>query len=266
VGGVVTRAARLPGRDRFAALLAWWRAEAARLGVALDHGTDVAPAALADARRAGSAVLLATGGRPGPQAYRVEAGADVRTDADVLAAGPESLPDGPVVVLDLVGGPIGVGLAETLAAAGRQVAVVTGDQIVGTMLALSGDLADGNTRLLRAGVTRLTSRSLREVRPGTAVVEDRFSGERSEIACAVLVHCGHRVPEETLYLERPGLVRAGDCVAPRSVLEAVLEGRRAADAIETSTPSGAASSGPRPVATSAAAPGAERVTTPAGAR
>ena len=44
----------------------------------------------------------------------------------------------------------------------------------------------------------------------------------------MLVDCGHRLPEETLYLARPGTARAGDCVAPRTALEAVLEGRRRA--------------------------------------
>ena len=42
------------------------------------------------------------------------------------------------------------------------------------------------------------------------------------------MHCGHRLPDEALYLHRPGTLRAGDCVAPRTVLEAVLEGRRTA--------------------------------------
>jgi len=52
-----------------------------------------------------------------------------------------------------------------------------------------------------------------------------------------VVDCAHRLPDETLYaavLEQtdssdvPALARAGDCVAPRTVLEAVLEGRRRA--------------------------------------
>jgi 2,4-dienoyl-CoA reductase (NADPH2) len=45
------------------------------------------------------------------------------------------------------------------------------------------------------------------------------------------VHCGHRLPDQALYLHRPGTRRAGDCVAPRTVLEAVLEARRTALAI-----------------------------------
>jgi hypothetical protein len=37
--------------------------------------------------------------------------------------------------------------------------------------------------------------------------------------------------DEALYQERPGTPRTGDCVAPRTVHEAVLEGRRAGLAI-----------------------------------
>jgi 2,4-dienoyl-CoA reductase (NADPH2) len=43
-----------------------------------------------------------------------------------------------------------------------------------------------------------------------------------------VVDCGHRLPEETLYLTRVDTPRAGDCIAPRTVLEAILEGRRRA--------------------------------------
>ena len=120
------------------------------------------------------------------------------------------------------------GAAEWLAASGREVALVTPDQVAGTMLSLSGDLADANTRLARAGVRRELRARFRRVSAGQAVLEDVWTGGQRSIPCAVLVDCGHRVPEESLYLARPGTLRAGDCVAPRSVLEAILEGRRRA--------------------------------------
>ncbi|MEY2754625.1 MAG: hypothetical protein RJB65_983, partial [Actinomycetota bacterium] len=73
---------------------------------------------------------------------------------------------------------------------------------------------------------RVERRSLlREVHPGHVVLQDRFSGERRDVACGAVVDCGFRLPAEPI----PGAVaQAGDCVAPRTVLEAVLEGRRAA--------------------------------------
>ena len=61
------------------------------------------------------------------------------------------LHDGPAVVHDPVGGPVGVAVAEHLAAAGRPVAIVSPDPVIGTLLALTGDLADASARLQRAG-------------------------------------------------------------------------------------------------------------------
>src|SRR5215468_11341211 len=136
------------------------------------------------------------------------------------------MPGGAVVVFDPVGGPIGGAVAELLASAGRQVSLVTQDPVVGTLLSLTGDLADANVRLQRAGVTRELRSLLREVGGGTALLEDVWTGAQRRVDCAVLVDCGHRLPEETLYLARPGTPRAGDCVAPRSVAEAIREGRR----------------------------------------
>ena len=69
---------------------------------------------------------------------------------------------------------------------------------------------------------------LREVTGDHVLLEDRWTGEQRTADCGFVVHCGHRLPDEALYLHRPGTPRAGDCVAPRTVLEAVLEGRRTA--------------------------------------
>ncbi|HEY6275192.1 MAG TPA: NADH:flavin oxidoreductase, partial [Streptosporangiaceae bacterium] len=140
-----------------------------------------------------------------------------------------ALPDGPAVVHDPVGGPVGVAVAEWLAGQGRPVTVVTPDQVVGTQLSLTGDLAGANVRLQQAGVTRALRSLLREAGQGTALLEDVWTGEQRRIGCAVLIDCGHRLPEEALY--QPGIPRAGDCVAPRTVAEAVREGRRLAQAL-----------------------------------
>ena len=69
---------------------------------------------------------------------------------------------------------------------------------------------------------------IREASAGRVVLEDVWTTARRVIPCAVVVDCGHRLPEESLYEARPGTPRAGDCIAPRTVLEAILEGRRRA--------------------------------------
>ena len=59
-------------------------------------------------------------------------------------------------------------------------------------------------------------------------MQDRFNGERRTIDAAAVVDCGFRLPTDPL----DGVtVQVGDCVAPRTVLEAVLEARRAARTI-----------------------------------
>jgi 2,4-dienoyl-CoA reductase (NADPH2) len=138
------------------------------------------------------------------------------------------LPAGAVVVHDPIGDWTGVGVAEQVAAAGRRAAIVTADGVAGVQLARTGDLVPANTRLQQAGVARELYSLLRGVRGGRAVLEHVWSGERREADCAVVLDCGHRLPEDGLWAARPHLPRAGDCIAPRTVHEAVLEARRAA--------------------------------------
>jgi mycofactocin system FadH/OYE family oxidoreductase 1 len=222
LGGSLPVVAALPGRRRFADLAAWLAAECARLGVAVELGTEVSAADVGT-----GPVVVATGGRSRPPGFDVADGARVLTAAAVLAGAP--LPEGAVVVHDPVGGPIGVGVAELLAAAGRAVAVVTPDEVVGSRL--GSDLAPANTRLLLAGVRRETGSLLRAVDGANVLLEDRWSGVSRRIPCAVLVDAGPLLPGDA-QVGIPG-ERAGDAVAPRTVLEALLEGRRAAFAVLT---------------------------------
>ncbi len=235
LGGALRLAAAVEGRARLGLLIPWWVRELDRMGVDIRLGTEIDAAGLDAAGRAGSDVLLATGSRPGPRLYPSDG---VLLDAaafeeGVLAAGStvaalRGLPPGPVVVHDPIGDWTGVGVAEQVAAAGRPTAIVTPDQVAGMQLARTGDLSPANARLERAGVARELRSVLRGVRGGVAELEHVWTGERRETACALLIDCGHRLPEETLWLARPALTRAGDCVAPRTLYEAVLEGRRAA--------------------------------------
>jgi 2,4-dienoyl-CoA reductase (NADPH2) len=139
--------------------------------------------------------------------------------------------------------------------------------VAGTLLSLTGDLADANARLQRAGVTRALRSRLRRAGQGRARLEDTWTGEQREIGCAAVVDCGHRLADTALYEAalhettphetaqheaalhettphetaqhdearpvpgQPGVPRAGDCVAPRTAAEAVLEGRRRAQEI-----------------------------------
>jgi 2,4-dienoyl-CoA reductase (NADPH2) len=172
-------------------------------------------------------VVQCTGALPGRVPFDVADGAAVIDVLDAWRAAfhgaaapwPDS---GPVVLFDPIGGPIAVALAEQL---GDRAVLVTQDQIAGNELSRTGDLAPANTRLAQRGA-RIERRSLlRAVHPGEVELEDRFSGERRAVGCVAVVDCGFRLPTDPL----PDVHhQAGDCVAPRTILEAVLEGRRIA--------------------------------------
>ncbi|MBD0323964.1 MAG: hypothetical protein ICV72_11355, partial [Aldersonia sp.] len=173
---------------------------------------------------------LATGSMAAPPRYPI--GAEVRyvTAPEVLSG--NAILDGPVLLDDPVGGPVAVALAELLAARGLEVTIVTGDGVVGTQLGRTGDLARANGQLKQAGVGCHPYSVIRSVGGDGAVLDDVHTGEQKVVPCAAIVDCGHRLPEDALSWRHPHTVRAGDCVAPRTVLEAIREGRAAALALD----------------------------------
>lgn len=269
LGGALRWAAAVPGRARMGLLVPWWEGELRRLGVSVTLGAAVP----VDDLDGDAAVVLATGSRPGPVGFAADVPvlAAAEFEAAVLAAGSTAtalatvtarvpaagspIPPHPpvreghldvpagagqVVVHDPVGDWTGVGVAEQVAAAGWPTVLVTPDQVAGRQLSRTGDLAPANARLARAGVVRELHASLRGVRDGRAELEHVWTGRRRLVDCALVIDCAPRLPDDELWRARPHLVRVGDCVAPRTVYEAVLEGRRAAAAVGAAVPAGPA--------------------------
>ena len=263
VGGGPAVASQAVGRERLVELVRWLEAECRRLGVVIDTGHVATAEELAKATAEGAGVVLATGSVDGVPGYTVDPGArPAHTEPWNFLSSLDSwlgrAPEGAVVVVDPIGGPIGVSIAETVAAKGRIAHLVTQDNIAGNELARTGDLAPANVRLQQAGVhierrsivravaasnsgdgsARQEHRSVPEtVAPVGVEVDDRFTGERRTLAAGLVVDAGFLLPDEALWHETGGVhQRAGDCVAPRTVHEAVLEGRRAVVAIEAGEP------------------------------
>ncbi|HQZ36289.1 MAG TPA: mycofactocin system FadH/OYE family oxidoreductase 1 [Ilumatobacteraceae bacterium] len=211
LGGVAATAG--PGGP----LVQWLISECASAGVSIELGTSDANSA------AGEAVVQCTGGMPGTRSYEITEGAIVFDVLDVHRG--TALPDGQIALFDPIGGPIAIALAETL---GTRAILITQDQIAGNELSRTGDLAPANVRLQQQGATIERRSLLRVVRAGEVELEDRFSGERRIVPCAALVDCGFRLPTEPIV---GAAAQAGDCVAPRTIHEAILEGRRVALAL-----------------------------------
>jgi 2,4-dienoyl-CoA reductase (NADPH2) len=219
LGGMLRVAAKGAARSRLALIVDWLEAECRRLGVQIETEFDGDVASASE----GSITVLCTGSARGERAYDVDDGANVIDIVDVLDA-IERLPDGPIAIWDPTGGPAGVSLAELLR---ERATIIVPDAIAANELARTGDLVGANVRLQQAGVTIERRSVLRHVRRGAVIVEHRFSGARRTIDAVALVDAGFRLPAAVY--ETPNA--AGDCVAPRTIHEAILEGRRVALAL-----------------------------------
>ena len=236
LGGMVRTAAAGAGRDSLEAVVDWLESEVRRLGVGIETDRTVTAA---DIEAHDGPVVIACGSTPGPALAPAAADAHVVTAVEALDAAradtlDDVVPPGDVVVLDPIGGPIAVSVAELLAPVGRTVKLVTGDHFAGQMLSLTGDLAPCNVRLAQLGVEVVARSLVRSIEADRVVVEQRFSGERRELTGTV-VDAGPRLPDETLWLETGSRHRrVGDAVAPRTIHEAILEARRVVAAISSS--------------------------------
>jgi 2,4-dienoyl-CoA reductase (NADPH2) len=218
IGGIAAIAG--PGQQ----LVSWLQSEIERLGVQVELNREFDSISLPNSQ----VVIQATGAQRGVSEYEITSETEVLDIAEIRR-GNSVLPEtGVVVILDPIGGPIGVALAEEL---GERAILVTPDNIAGNELSRTGDLAPANVRLAQRG-TRIQRRSV--VRGITkrdshfvVRVQDRFSGELTEIECACVVDAGFRLPTTAI----DGAIQIGDSVAPRTILEAVLEGRRVAASI-----------------------------------
>jgi 2,4-dienoyl-CoA reductase (NADPH2) len=223
---LVERAGRLGGVAAICGpaqpLTEWLVAECARAQVTVELNASADRSIPAD----GEVVVQATGSIPGVRTYVVHEHALVLDIVDLRAGAHELPTDGPIVIFDPIGGPIGIALAEQL---GHRAVLVTQDNIPGNELSRTGDLAPANVRLAQQGVQIERRSLLREACDGHVVVVDRFTGVPRNIICVAVVDCGFRLPAERLLQAH---LQAGDCVAPRTVHEAILEGRRAALAVD----------------------------------
>jgi 2,4-dienoyl-CoA reductase-like NADH-dependent reductase (Old Yellow Enzyme family) len=222
VGGQVLLAQELPGRTEFGGAVPNLLREAERAGVAIVTGVR-ADRVYVDAQ-APDVVVVATGARPRRPAVEVT-GVPVVLDAWEVLRG-AAVPPGHVVVADWRCDWTGLGLAERLARQGHR-----------TTLAVDGYMAGQRLQqyvrdvmlaaATRAGVHVLPTVRLYGVDDENVYLQHTLTGDPvvvNEVAALVLAQ-GHE-PVDGLLEELEGYdVRpVGDCLAPRTVEEAVLEG------------------------------------------
>ena len=228
LGGQALLAQALPGRAEFGGIVTNLAREMERAGVAVELNTEVTPALVEE--RAPDAVIVATGALPAPveieggdEAHVVDAWAVIRGEANV---------GGRVVVADWRCDWIGMGLAEQLAASGCKVTLAVDGYMPGqTVQMYVRDLWAG--RLHRLGVEVIPYARVFGADRDSVYLQHATSGEPIVLdgIDTLVTSLGHR--SQTALAEgladwRGELHEIGDCLAPRTAEEAVLEGLKVA--------------------------------------
>ena len=230
LGGAIRLAAAAPGRERLALAVDWLERQVRKLDIEIHIGVEVTAEQIG--QDPPDAVIVAVGGRPSRQA-----GVDFHPTAPVVDPRQVMLDKTPTqpgraVVLDTLGDPVGMGVSEWLAERGWQVEVVTRDMFVGQRLTASLELTAWNQRAAARGIVFHPQFDTRTVTARGVIGVDPFDGRELRIEdLDLVVDVSPETPDESLYfaLKQSGLrvLRAGDCVAPRYLSHAILEGYRA---------------------------------------
>lgn len=234
VGGQVAVAAAAAGRAEFGNLARDLAAECERLGVEIRTGVAVDVAAVDAA--APDTVVLATGARPARPGWArgVDRVVDVR---DVLEG--RVAPSGSVLVYDELGFHQAASVAETLAARGCAVEIMTPALVAVQDLGLTLDMELFHRRAAAAGITMTTDRVVLGATPDdgriTVAVLHHTVDRMAETTCDWVVCAVPGEPEDELWLglrdRRIPVHRIGDCLAPRRADAAVREGFRVGAAL-----------------------------------
>ncbi|SFI61550.1 FAD-dependent oxidoreductase [Albimonas pacifica] len=226
LGGQLLWTETMPKRAEFSRFLAHQLAALDRLGVtvALNRRAD------AEAIRAFAAdrVLLATGSTPARPA--LPGGARVFSPTEALAD-PDAL--GPrLAFVDLTGEWTALSVIERLADLGKSVTVLTAPAAFAWRTTIYSTLAT-TRRLREAGVRIRTMRRATDWDGRTLALEDLSSGEAEALEnLSSVVVADHAASDQSLWLALRGeglpVVQIGDAVAPRTAVEAVYSGHKAA--------------------------------------
>ena len=230
LGGQILLAQMLPGREEFGGAAMNLQREAVRAGARIVTRSEVDLAMLADADA--DVVVVATGARPYRPTLELM-GEPVVLDVWQVLRG-DSLHAGHVVV-DWRGDWTGIGAARVLAARGHQVTLCVNGYGAGA--SLQQYVRDAQlAALARERISVVPLVRLFGVDSDTAYLQHVLTEEPVliENISGVVLSCGHESVSDLLTGLQDLGVRAlgvGDCMAPRTVEEAVLEGLVAGSAL-----------------------------------
>ncbi len=234
LGGQINLIVKVPNRVEFGDASRNLQREILEAGVEVQPGVEVTAALIEQEQP--DAVIIATGSRP---SLPPTPGTDlphVATVWQVLQKEKLAQAEEYVLVYDQLGFHQATSVAELLAERGCLVEVVTPQFYVGGDLSVTLDIELWYRRALARDIRLTANCFLASLGPNSATIINNYTGQPRQLenlALAVLVT--PQMAHDALYHQLQGRVkqlhRVGDCIAPRRVEHAILDGERAARAL-----------------------------------
>jgi len=233
LGGQVNLIRKRPGRQPMAGIMQHLTSALNKLQVSVTTGVEVTPELVLGMEP--DVVIVATGSRPRERPVPGDYGPPQVLNVWEALSG--AYPVGQrVLFVDENGGHHASATVELLADQAKKVTMATSDLFIGIELAPLGDLYLTRQRLLQKGVTFMTDILIDLIAGDKVMGRDLYTHEPLifEGYDTVILDMGN-LPVDDLYFQLKGKVkeryRVGDCVAPRGIDMAVLEGRRVGEAL-----------------------------------
>ena len=232
VGGQVNLIGLRPGRGAMQGVIRYLGHMLTELGVPIQTGVTATLELILELSP--DAVVVATGSVPVSKPYPGNYGPPTVLNGWDVIQGTHPVGE-KVLFVDEDGGHHAMATAELLAEQGKKINMVTSDLFIGIELAPRGELYLGRQRLLQKGVTFRTDLDILEIDTGNGKLRvkarDIYTNEAIllEDYDTMVLDVGNTA-EDGLYHQLKGRVkevyRIGDCVAPRGIDMAIIEGRR----------------------------------------
>ncbi len=234
LGGQINLIVRVPSRVEFGDSSRNLQREILEAGVEVRTGVEVTAEMIE--RESPDAVIIATGSRPSLPSLPGAELPHVATAWQVLQGEKGAQAGEYVLVYDTVGFHQATSVAELLAERGCRVEVVTPQFYVGGDLGITLDLELWYRRVLAKGVHLIANHFLASLGPNSATIINNYTGQPRQFEqLALAIMATPQTAHDALYQQLQGkvkqLYRVGDCVAPRRVEHAILDGERAARAL-----------------------------------